>query len=296
MQSKRRLSKRPDPNAKPPAGIEAAHQAALDNKLTAKQIGKLLADYRAGNEGAKEKLRTGLEWIVYDFAANGRRRWWERLGPFYVGLETAIRRLRNNKESNVEQFVRDELCRCVSDYRREESPHILMPSSTKSKWGVDCSLRRDHSVEVVSDASRFQQGGAQHGLRGHAPVDSSHCCYDPDSASPMDDVACEVGMHDVISYRAATMFEMSVLRWLRAGYAPHEIALQTLVPYDRIQLAMNKMCSQGSWGIRTTVAPVASCGPYSHGRNARATPRGAQRPSARQPARRQRPAATSRAW
>jgi hypothetical protein len=127
-------SKRPfhDPFFRVGPELEAEVQSANDDKLSDEDVQALLCAYRAGSDEAKQSLTKCHRWLVYDVShidETYRHDWWSDL---YQSLSIAIDRLRKNKITDIEGFVRLELQRGIQTYYRSISRHL--PTMKKKKW------------------------------------------------------------------------------------------------------------------------------------------------------------------
>jgi len=113
---------------------------AYDRALTAKcdwaTTCELVTTMRRGDRQAMASLLKAFEWLVYDVAFDyahvTRREAKEVVGPLFEGLRDAVEWLANSPRTDFEQFVREELDRKLRDFRRDRSPHLLVPWSTSS--------------------------------------------------------------------------------------------------------------------------------------------------------------------
>ena len=119
----------------PVCGFQIEVEASDRDRLTLASTQQCLAALRTGEASAEGQLIRGHRWLVYELASSEKSPYgyrFEWLAPLYDGLVTAVRRLKENAETDVEPYIRKELTRSTKRYRREISENVLPKPSTNS--------------------------------------------------------------------------------------------------------------------------------------------------------------------
>jgi hypothetical protein len=241
---------------RPPREIATALQSEIEaaeaSRLEPDELRSLLLAWRDGDDAAKAGLTNGLRYLVYRVGTNRRgelQSHW--LADLLIGLGTAIERLQNNKATDVEKFVTDELHRAIRDYISDEGGHIRPPAST------NCGRRKAgksqyRKIRRVEPTSRARAAGPYDGEDDLGSDDWSDanvsltpwregCGTDlrldmvqtPDEETVFDliqqgystpRIAATAGL---TTYAVSQIMETFRERAIRAGYAPPECLIES---------------------------------------------------------------------
>lgn len=192
----------------PVAGLREAILEARSQAPGTERLLSLLADLRSGKPDAKKHLIEALQHLVYEGLDINRLDNLDLLSTRQIALHTAVDRLAKNKTTDPVKHVRDELHRAKVEYKREESPNIIPPSSTQA-------TRRKNGLALYPTLKR----------KGD-PVDFQG---QVDIGPMMVDFVDELVTHYTTSEE-----ESSVLQMLVEGYPPWKIAATRGTTVDHV--------------------------------------------------------------
>lgn len=217
-------------------GLDEEIEAAQNEKCNPADVPRLLNIYRVGME-AKAELEKGFRGLVYEVAQMDDDRRFDWLGNLWQGFADAIRRLGNNKEANIEKFIREELQRSIKDYYREVSQNILAKEDDYPDL---------HRVRAVHKYPRKGPEYCIDPLEDEETMVKVHYV----ASSPEHDVELRDECKWVES-KAKTPLEKAVLAGIKAGNSQREMVVSLGVTRYEVQKAVKTIKNGAVWTRRS---------------------------------------------
>ncbi|WP_254512488.1 hypothetical protein [Anatilimnocola floriformis] len=206
---------RPDPWA---PNLTLDIQRSATDRLADDRLLTLLTFYSAGDLNVLPELLSGLRWLVYEHTHDA-----EHVGSACAALGDALDRLRAHDHvdaAEVLKYLRAEIGRSYIDYRREVSPNLLAPASTKSSR-KSRAKKAGKEAKPIHEPKREWRDAALIGDDGSTWLDNE---ANPSVPSSMRGHSMATDFEEMMDHVARSPFERDVMERRLEGESIRDIA------------------------------------------------------------------------